>query len=105
MTIIGPTNIVVRKQEAAQTYMVIRMQGPDKHGDQEADGPTCAEQDVEGRGVPGEDPHPLTVALQGHQGLRHRPRQAPVWYLPHLGTTQRQTSNHVTLTTTESFTR
>lgn len=46
---------------------------------------TCAEQDVAGRGVPGDDAHPLGVSLQCHHGLRDVAHGDIVRDLPHLG--------------------
>lgn len=49
---------------------------------------TCAEQDVAGRGVPGDDAHPLGVSLQCHHGLRDVANGDIVGDLPHLGGTE-----------------
>lgn len=46
---------------------------------------TCAEQDVAGGGVPGDDAHPLGVSLQCHHGLRDVAHGDVVGDLPHLG--------------------
>lgn len=47
---------------------------------------TCSQEDIEGSWVPSQNSHSFTVSLQGHNGLGHWTRQAPVWNLPYLQT-------------------